>query len=69
MVTRAKAKASQVQPVTVRRIIDDRGNVMTHRHTQKGTRRYYYYTSRAFMEGRSHSANGFHSLRNLRVVL
>jgi hypothetical protein len=34
------------------RIIDDRGNVMTPTHSQKGTRRYYYYVSRAFIEGR-----------------
>lgn len=34
------------------RIVDDRGNVMTPTHSQKGARRYYYYISRAFIEGR-----------------
>lgn len=38
------------------KIFDDRGNVMTPRHAQKGQRRYYYYTSRAFIEGRKEEA-------------
>jgi site-specific DNA recombinase len=42
--------------VLMGKIVDDRGNVMTPRHTQKGTRRYYYYTSRAFIEGRKDEA-------------
>ena len=33
-------------------IFDDRGNVMSPSHSQKGPRRYYYYVSRAFIEGR-----------------
>lgn len=34
------------------KIFDDCGNIMTPRHAQKGSRRYHYYTSRAFIEGR-----------------
>lgn len=37
-------------------IFDDRGNLMSPSHAQKGPRRYYYYTSRAFIEGRREEA-------------
>ena len=44
--------AGSSETLLLGRIVDDRGNVMTPTHSQKGNRRYYYYTSRAFIEGR-----------------
>lgn len=38
------------------RIFDDRGNVMTPSHSQRKSLRYYYYVSRAFIEGRKDQA-------------
>ena len=44
--------AGSSETLLLGRIIDDRGNIMTPTHSQKGSRRYYYYVSRAFIEGR-----------------
>jgi site-specific DNA recombinase len=45
-----------IPALLVGRIIDDRGNIMTPSHSQRGPRRYLYYVSRAFIEGRKHEA-------------
>lgn len=48
----ARHTAGPSETLLMGRIVDDRGNVMTPTHSQKGNRRYYYYISRAFIEGR-----------------
>jgi site-specific DNA recombinase len=45
-----------IPALLVGRIIDDRGNIMTPTHSRRGPRRYPYYVSRAFIEGRKHEA-------------
>lgn len=48
----ARHTAGSSETLLLGRIVDDRGNIMTPTHSQKGSRRYYYYISRAFIEGR-----------------
>jgi len=51
-----KRRAGSSKALLLGKLFDDRGNVMTPRHTQKGAKRYAYYTSRAFIEGRGNQA-------------
>jgi len=42
------------------KIQDDRGNVMSPNYSQRGTRRYHFYVSRAFIEGRRDEVGSIH---------
>ena len=52
----ANRKSGSSNAALMGKIFDDRGNVMTPRHAHKGARRYLYYVSRAFVEGRKADA-------------
>lgn len=51
-----KRSAGTSPAILTGKLFDDAGNLMTPRHAQKGAKRYYYYTSRAFIEGRKEEA-------------
>lgn len=52
----ARSSRQPIPALLVGRITDDRGNVMTPTYSRRGPRRYPYYVSRAFIEGRRHEA-------------